>query len=124
MRAMSTALALLLIAHGIAHLVGFVVPWHIVPAPDLAARTTVFGGTLDLGEGGTKIFGILWLVLAAGFIAAGVAVISGWWDSVWIVRLTAMSLILCIAGWPDTRIGLAVNVAILVALFGFDSLGA
>jgi hypothetical protein len=37
---------------------------------------------------------------------------------VWIVRLAALSLVFCIVGWPDTRIGLVVNVAILAVLFG------
>jgi hypothetical protein len=115
---MKTIFALVLIVHGIAHLVGFVVPWHIVPAPDLAERTTVLGGALDIGERGTKLFGILWLALAVGFIASGGALMTGWWNDVWIVRLAALSLVFCIVGWPDTRIGLVVNVAILAVLFG------
>jgi hypothetical protein len=121
---MKTLFALLLIAHGIAHLVGFVVPWHLIPAPDLAERTTVLGGSLDIGEGGTKMFGIVWLGLAAGFIVSGGALMMGWWDSVWIVRLTALSIVFCVVGWPDTRIGLVVNAAILAVLFSARSLSA
>ena len=121
---MRTLFALLLIVHGIAHLVGFVVPWHVVRAPDLAERTTVLGGSLDLGESGMKIFGILWLILAFGFVASGWALMTEWWDTVWIVRLAAMSIVLCIVGWPDTQIGLAVNAAIIIAVFSFGSLRA
>ena len=121
---MRTIFALLLIVHGIAHLVGFVVPWHIVPAPDLAERTTVFGGALDIGEGGTKILGILWLILAVAFVVAGGALMRGGWHSVWVVRLAALSLVFCIVGWPDTRIGLFVNVAILAVLFSVGSMSA
>jgi hypothetical protein len=119
---MKTALALLLIVHGIAHLVGFVVPWRLIAAPDLAERTTVIGGALDVGEGGAKVLGIAWLILAAGFVASGAALMSGWENTVWIVRLAALSLVLCIVGWPDTRIGPIVNVAILAVLFGVRSM--
>jgi len=119
---MRTLFALLLTVHGIAHLVGFVVPWHLVPTPDLSERTTVFGGALDIGEGGIKMFGVLWLVLAVGFIVSGGALMTGWWNSIWVVRLAALSLVFCIVGWPDTRIGLVVNVAILAVLFRFGSL--
>jgi hypothetical protein len=119
---MKTALALLLIVHGIAHLVGFVVPWRLITAPDLGVRTTVFGGALEVGEGGTKVLGIAWLVLAIGFVASGAGLMSGWENTVWIVRLAALSLVLCVVGWPDTRIGLVVNAAILAVLFGVRSM--
>ena len=46
---MRSLFALLLIAHGIAHLVGFVVPFGLMSNPDLAERTTVLGGALDVG---------------------------------------------------------------------------
>jgi hypothetical protein len=116
-------LALVLIAHGIAHLVGFVVPWGLMPS-DMAGRTTVLAGAVDIGETGARVFGILWLALAIGFFASGAALLAGWRDSVWIVRLAALSLVFCGVGWPDTRIGLIVNVIIIVALFGFRRLGA
>ena len=120
---MTLLFALLLIAHGIAHLVGFVVPWGLMPS-DMAGGKTVLAGAVDIGEAGAKVFGVLWLALAIGFLAAGTALLAGWWDSVWIVRLAAVSLVFCVVGWPDTRIGLTVNVVIIAALFGFRRLGA
>jgi hypothetical protein len=53
---------------------------------------------------------------------SGGALMTGWWNSIWVVRLAALSLVFCIVGWPDTRIGLVVNVAILAVLFRFGSL--
>jgi len=117
-----TSFALLLVAHGIAHLVGFVVPWGLMAAPDLANRTTVVGGAIDIGESGMKLFGIVWLALAIGFVTTGGALLAGRPDGIWIVRLTALSLVACIAGWPDARIGLIVNVAIIAVLFTFPQL--
>ena len=121
---MRSLFALLLIAHGIAHLVGFVVPFGLMSNPDFAERTTVLGGTLDVGEAGAKALGIVWLALAIGFCASGAAVLTGWWDAVWVVRLAAISLVFCLVGWPDARIGLFVNLAIIVALFALRQLSA
>ncbi len=121
---MRSLFALLLVAHGIAHLVGFVVPFGLMAVPDLAARTTIFGGALDVGDAGAKAVGIVWLALALGFCASGAAVLAGWWDVVWVVRLAAISLVFCLVGWPDARIGLFVNLAIIVALFAIRQLSA
>ena len=121
---MRSLFALLLIAHGIAHLVGFVVPFGLMSNPDLAERMTVLGGALDVGEAGAKVLGIVWLALAIGFCASGAALFAGWWDAVWVVRLTAISLVFCLVGWPDARIGLFVNLAIIVALFAIRQLSA
>lgn len=51
------------------------------------------------------------------FLAAGLSVWRGqaWWPSL-AIGVTLFSLVLCVLGWPDSRIGVAVNVAILVLL--------
>ena len=121
---MRSLFALLLIAHGIAHLVGFAVPFGLVANPDMSERTTVLNGALDVGETGAKVIGILWLALALGFCASGAAVFAGWWDAVWVVRLAAISLVFCLVGWPDARLGLFVNLAIIGALFTIRRLSA
>jgi hypothetical protein len=112
--------AVLLIAHGIAHLVGFVVPWGLVAAPDLMNRTTVLNGSFDIGAAGARAFGIVWLALALGFVVAGAAFLAGWHDNIWIVRLAGLSLVFCVVGWPDARIGILVNAAIIAAVFALQ----
>jgi len=105
---------LVLLAHGVAHVVGFVGPWRLVK--DVAYRTTIFSGRVDVGDAGAKMIGILWLLVACGFgvIAVGAFLRAGWWPTGAIVT-AAVSLALCVLGWPDARIGLAVNVVILTA---------
>lgn len=51
------------------------------------------------------------------FLAAGLSVWrrQAWWPS-FAFGVTLFSLVLCVLGWPDSRIGVAVNVAILVLL--------
>ena len=121
---MRSLFAVLLVAHGIAHLVGFVMPWGLMSSLDVNYRTTVLNGTVDLGETGARVFGILWLALAIAFVVIGAAVFAGSRDGVWIVRFAALSLLFCVLAWPEARIGAIVNVAIIGALFTFRQLSA
>jgi hypothetical protein len=41
--------ALVLIVHGVAHLVGFVVPWRLATLPEVPYRSTILGGRLEVG---------------------------------------------------------------------------
>jgi hypothetical protein len=114
---MRLALALFLFVHGIAHLPGFIVGWQLASFPELPFRTTVFGGAIDIGVLGTRLVGTGWLLTAAAmvtlaaFLAAGGAARPGV-----TLAVIALSMILCAAGWPDARLGLAANAVILALL--------
>jgi len=114
---MRVVIAIVLAAHGVAHLVGFVASWRLADLRELPYKTTVFAGHLDVGDAGVKAIGVLWLVAALAFVASGAAVA---FHADWAARFTALmvvvSLILCAAGWPDARIGVGVNVAVGVLL--------
>ena len=51
-RALVVWLAFLLLAHGIAHVPGFLVNWQIASFPDLTYRTTIFATSVDVCSGG------------------------------------------------------------------------
>jgi hypothetical protein len=61
--------------------------------------------------------GLLWLLGGVGFLVAAAGFAT---QAQWSLRLTvfmvALSLVLCAIGWPDSRIGLAVNIALAAAL--------
>jgi hypothetical protein len=109
--------ALFLAAHGVAHLVGFVGAWRLAAPETVPYATTVLAGRVDLGDAGIRALGVLWLLTAAAFwlVAFGEATGREWW-----LRAAAFvalaSLALSVLGWPEARIGVAVNVAILLAL--------
>lgn len=105
---------LLLIAHAVAHVVGFAVPWRLAMFPELPYRTTVLGGAVDLGPMGIRLYGLLWLALGVAFgIAAGCLLFAvPWWYRLTLVA-AAWSLVMCVVGWPDTRIGVAANLVLL-----------
>ena len=111
-------LAALMALHGVAHLVGFAGAWQLAPAKEIPYKTTVLAGHVQLGDTGIRVMGILWLVAALVFIAAAVGAASDatWWIRVALV-VTCVSLAMTIVEWPEARIGLFVNLAILAALF-------
>jgi hypothetical protein len=114
---MKALLFALLVAHGIAHFVGFAVPWRLLASPEMPYKTTILHGRLDVGAVGIRVVGVLWLVTGATMIAAGAAWLIAWSDPVvWTLGALGASLVLCVAEWPLTRIGLAVNVAVLIAM--------
>ena len=109
--------AVVLALHGVIHLIGFVSPWRIASLEGFAYRTTVLGGAQDVGDVGVRLIGLVWLGLTFGFLAAGYAV---WRRKLWAVGLTGVlavvSLIVCVAGWPETAAGVAVDVVILATV--------
>jgi len=92
-------LAGLLVAHGIAHVVGFVVPWKLLASKEMPYRTTILSGSVDLGETGARLLGLVWLGVAVGFAIAGAGVLArvSWWYGV-ALALVVVSVALCVAG--------------------------
>ena len=121
---MRVTLVALLAFHGFAHLPGFVGSWRLASFPDLPYHTTLLGGRVDVGDLGMRLVGTLWLLVALGFAAAAVggARSDTWWAITAFVAAT-VSLALCVLEWPATRLGVPVNVAILVALLTGRSMG-
>jgi hypothetical protein len=110
------AIGVFLIAHGIAHLAGFVVPWQLMKSPDLPYRTTIFGGAIDVGVVGIKIVGILWLLLAIAVAGLGTSYLANRMSYPAAFGVVGASLLMSIAGWPDARIGVVINVVLLAVL--------
>lgn len=104
-------LGFLFIAHGVAHLPGFLVDWRLRELPELPYRTTLLGGALNIGDAGMRVVGLLWLLAASWCVTAGVL---GRWGLGW--GVIALSTLLCVAAWPDTRWGLAMNGALALLL--------
>jgi hypothetical protein len=115
---MNVLAGLLLAAHAIAHLVGFVGAFRLVST--VPHQTAILYGRVDLGEAGARAAGVGWLFAAAGFAvaAAGAFADAAWWPRFVVVAAIA-SLAMCILYLPDTRIGVAVNAALIAAfVFG------
>jgi hypothetical protein len=113
--AMRIALVILLVVHAVAHVVGFVVPWRLTSSAELPYKTTLLAGRIDVGDGGIRIVGLLWLAMAIAFIAASAAfALQKPGAFAFMAVVASGSLSLCLVGWPEARIGFFVNVALLV----------
>jgi hypothetical protein len=121
---MRVAIITLMFLHGFAHLPGFAGSWRLTTFPDLPYHTTLLNGRFDVGDAGMRVVGTLWLLVALAFAGSALGALRGshWWAGA--ALITAMvSLALCALEWPATRIGVPVNVAIIVALVAGRNLG-
>jgi hypothetical protein len=110
-------LGVAMIVHGLAHMVGFVVPWRLATLDETPYKTTVFAGRLDVGPAGIRLVGLLWLVGGLMFALAGVGSLTSaaWWPALATIAASA-SLGLSVAGWPESRLGVPINAILLVVL--------
>jgi len=114
---MRLILAVLLTVHAVAHLVGFVVPWRLMTSAEVPYRTTILSGAIDIGATGVRLLGVGWLLVALAFLvlAGGVVLRASWWHAA-VLPAVAVSFVLCVLGWPDSRFGLVANLLILTLL--------
>jgi hypothetical protein len=112
-----TLSALVLALHGLIHLIGFLVPFRIAELQGYAYTTSAAWGRIELGDGGARVVGVLWLLATVAFLVVAYGI---WQGTSWAVPLTAVaaacSLVLCILGSPAAAAGIAVNVAILAVI--------
>lgn len=111
---MHAILALVLLGHGLSHLVGFLVGWHLLPPERMPAVTTVWSGRLQVGAVGMKLLGLLWLLLTLAFVVAalGAFLRVGFWPPFTQVVALA-SLTMCLIEGSEARIGVIMNVLLI-----------
>jgi hypothetical protein len=114
---MRAALSVLLLVHGVAHLPGFAVAWRLMSSAELPYRTTIFMGRVDVGDTGARALGAVWLVLAGAF--AWLSWLN--WGGGALFRPVALSIVavsslMCVAAWPEARLGLAANALVLLMM--------
>jgi hypothetical protein len=111
---MRIAVAVLLLVHGLLHLMGFLKPWKLAAVRQLSGHAIV-----PLSEGTFRIVGIAWLIAAVVLVIAAVLrlIDREWW---WIVAALAivLSQSLIVLQWRDAWAGTVANVllALVVAV--------
>lgn len=114
---MRIAIALAMVLHGAAHLVGLAESWQWSMTEAVPYKTTVFNGRVDLGRAGIRAVGLVWLLAALvfGLAAAGAVMRTDWWTQMAMMAAIG-SLILSLAWLPEARIGVPVNVVLIATL--------
>lgn len=117
MRVMFYAAAALVAAHGLVHLMGFVAYWPLAAVAELPYKTVLAGGRWAVGGAGMRLFAVLWLLAALGFLAAAVGLVvhRAWWQPVMIGTIVA-SCVLIALDWAPAFRGAVVNAAILAVM--------
>ncbi len=121
MRNLTIIGSIVLVLHGLVHLMGAVAYMKLAEIKQLPYKTTVLGGRWDLGLRGTTVYGALWAVAAIGFIVAALALLASWiagwnwWQPV-LLGVTLISLVLTSLDWDVAYSGVIVNIAILAIL--------
>jgi hypothetical protein len=116
-------LASMLLAHGVAHLPGFVVGWELASFPELPFRTTIFG-TVDIGLAGTRLVGIAWLLSAIVFAAIAVTIALRVEPPAALLPLAlGVSAALCLSAWPKAGYGFVANATIAALLVAGERYG-
>ena len=119
-RALIAIVALVLGIHGLIHLMGAAVYLKLGDVQGLAYKTTVLSGRVDLGAGGIRVFGALWILPALGFVAAALGLLEGWsWWGVALLAATVVSTLLTVLDWNVAFMGAIVDFAIVCAVLWF-----
>jgi hypothetical protein len=118
MKAFKIIAAIILVLHGLIHLMGTAAYLKLANVQGLPYKTTVLGGRWDLGEVGIGIFGVLWAIAAIGFIVVPIAWLmnKNWWRPALVV-VTLLSLVLTVLDWETAKTGVAVNLVVLAILW-------
>jgi len=110
--------ALVLVLHGLIHLMGTAVYMKLTEIQGFSYKTTLLGGSWDLGENGIRVFGALWVAPAAGFILIAVSLLAGWeWWRPALVAVTLFSLVLTVVDWSIAYAGVVINTVILAVVW-------
>jgi len=116
-RGIEYAAAVLLTLHGLVHLMGLVAYWPIATLQGIPYKTTLLDGRWDLGKTGTRLFSMVWLVTAIGFViaAAGMVTHQDWWQAA-LAGVTLLSLVIAALDVRAAFIGAVIDILILVSL--------
>jgi hypothetical protein len=117
-KALFPAAAVFLILHGLIHLMGTTAYLKLGKIEALPYKTTLLGGSWNVGDGGIRMFGIIWVIPAIGFFLAGVAMFAGWtWWPALVGVMAVLSLVLTLLDWSVAYAGAIINVVILGMLW-------
>ena len=115
---LSIIISIILVLHGLIHLMGFVTYWQLADLSELPYKTTLANGRFDVGDAGIRVYGLLWLILVIAFAIAALGLVTSqpWARSVILITSIA-SLIVTALDWQVTYAGVLVNL-VLILVFG------
>jgi hypothetical protein len=112
---------IVLLAHGIGHIMGFLAAWTTVPM-GFTDRPWLFSDTITVESAVGRAFGLLWLVAMIAFLGAVFGLIGHqvWWRPL-LIAAAVISLAAILPWWNTVTAGarfgaVLVDLVILIAL--------
>ena len=105
---MARLFALVLVIHGLIHLLGFAKAFRLAELPQLTQPIS-------------PLFGLVWLAASVLFIATALSLLAWprWWWALGVIAV-CVSMLAVSQSWTDARVGAFANLVILVGVvFGF-----
>lgn len=114
---MKIAFAVFLFIHAMAHGVGFLTVSGLVKDPDQPSEPTFLLTGFNSGHWVLKIMSVVWLIGMAGFVIAGIGVISeADWALTAIVAAAILSTILSLIWVKAAPLGLVANLIVIAVI--------
>ncbi len=111
------AFAAFMALHGIVHVMGFTRTWKLGGPKAVEYSTSLFNGSIDVGDPGIRLVGLTWLATTIAFLAVAVLLWRRHPRALQLsIAVLGVSLVLCVAGLPGSIFGLVIDVAALAAL--------
>ncbi|HEY7967024.1 MAG TPA: hypothetical protein VID68_08350 [Solirubrobacteraceae bacterium] len=105
-------------SHGMIHILGFVVAWKLATIHTMSYSTSLLGGSVDVGAGGIRATGVVWLLLAVSFVVGAVEI---WRRASWAPQLigvtASVSAVACLLAISTASAGLVIDLGILAWLW-------
>lgn len=107
----------LIAIHGLIHLMGFVAYWPLAEIAELPYKTAVWGGRLNLGQTGMRIFSLFWLLAAVGLAGSAIGQAAGrtWWLPVMFAAVV-VSVAVTALDWSNAFRGTLISLILLIPL--------
>jgi hypothetical protein len=118
LKIISTLFIVFTAIHGLIHLLGFAAYWPLARLNELPYKTSLLNGRWEVGAGGMRLFSLLWLLAALGFLGAAILLVlkQPAWAPLLLVS-TLLSLGLCLFDWQAALRGFWLDVLLMVVLF-------
>lgn len=111
-KTLSRMVGLLLVAHGLIHLLGPIEIWGLADIEELTGEATIV-----IGEAAADVLAVGWLAAAALLLVAGAAVIKGRpsWNPLALAGVVVSQAVI-VVWWADAATGTIPNLLIIIAV--------
>jgi hypothetical protein len=117
MRILFYVAIVIVVLHGLIHLLGFVAYWPLGEIAELPYKTTLLDGRFHLGQTGMRLFSVFWLLAAVGLVGSAISLVAdrSWWLPLMLAAVL-VSLVITVLDSSNAFRGALLSLVMLVPL--------